>query len=67
MEEKTDDIQRDEDPVEELRLKARVFGREEYDSLGQGDIDRGCVEHRSRTKAYCEELDVSIYLMKLSS
>lgn len=54
LEDKADNIEGDEDPVEQLRLKSRQLRSEEVDRLGEGDVDRGRVEDGSDGQADCD-------------
>jgi hypothetical protein len=47
LEDQTDDIEGDEDPDEELRLKTGELGREVVDCFREGDVDGGSVEDGS--------------------
>jgi hypothetical protein len=51
LEDETDDIEGDEDPVEEFRREARELGTEEVDCLGEGDIDGSGIEDGSDREA----------------
>lgn len=61
LQNEADDVKRDKDPVEELRLEAGEFGRKVDDCFGEGDVDGGCEEDGSDSDADLREKSLDFF------